>query len=186
MTDCYPEWYARDNAFRSVEWMEKLHGPIVDLARNSFGQSPGSVLDLGCGNAALLKSIVRTAPAAVPFGIDYDADSIAHAKLLLPEHAANFCCGNLLSEADGLWTPSRIFTVAIVMPGHLLSGPSAKIERLKGRLLAQCQHVIAYCYQDWILRFGSLQTLAMAAGLVVKPVFTGDRVATALLENICP
>lgn len=185
MSECYPEWYARDNAFRSLEWMERLHGPIIELTQRFLDRPGGSIIDLGCGNAALLKRITKAAPGSIPFGIDYETDSIAHAKILLPEYAANFYCANLLGGAEDLWATGRTFTVAILMPGHLLIGPQAKIERLKKRLTEQCRHVIAYCYQDWILRFGSLEVLARAAGLVVKPVFSGDRIATALLESVC-
>jgi Methyltransferase domain len=183
MTDTTPEWYASDNSFVSRELMDVFHRPIIELAQQLLGESGGAVLDLGCGNGALLRTIHQAVPHSVAYGVECNADRVAHAHTLMPEFANHIHCGNLLGEIESLWAPNRQFKVAILMPGHLLSVPVARVERLKRRLVKQCQHVILYCYQDWLLRHGSLKQLAAETALLVTPVFTSSLVATGLLHS---
>ena len=44
--------------------------------------SPGTVLDIGCGWAALLLRVLEAAPDAIGEGVDLDADAIAHGQAL--------------------------------------------------------------------------------------------------------
>jgi SAM-dependent methyltransferase len=184
MSDICPAWYASDNSFLSREIMDAFHSPIIELAQQLMYQPDRTVLDLGCGNGALLQHIHKAVPQSVVFGIDCDPERIAHAHILMPEFTSHIRRGNLLSDPEYLWSANRQFTVAILMPGHLLSAPAAKVERLKNRLITQCRHTITYCYQDWILRHNSLKKLATAVGLNVTPIYTSDLVSTALLDSI--
>jgi tRNA A58 N-methylase Trm61 len=164
--------------------MDAFHSPIIELAQRLMCEPGGTVLDLGCGNGVLLQNIHKAVPHSVVYGIDCDPERIAHAHILMPEFASHVRSGNLLSDPEYLWSTNRQFMVAILMPGHLVAAPAAKVERLKSRLMTQCRHVITYCYQDWILRHNSLEKLAAAAGLNVKPIYTSDLVSTALLDSI--
>jgi len=181
--DRYPEWFVRDNSFLTLEMMQTFHRPLVELARRLLGSTGGTVLDLGCGNGALLKSIHSAVPNSIPYGIEVDSERARHAQIVLPDFAGNIHRENLLTSCEAVWTPGRRFKVALLMPGHLLSASPGRLDRLKTRLLTRCEHVVAYCYQDWLLRYGSLQSLAAAAGLVVNPVFASPLVATALLAE---
>src|SRR5262249_60998040 len=61
-----PDWYATDNGFGSVAAMDAAHEPIVAAAARVLGGAGGDVLDLGCGNGALLKKILAALPAPIP------------------------------------------------------------------------------------------------------------------------
>lgn len=161
-----PAWYASDNGFSSVAAMEDAHRPIVDLATHTLGGRGGAVLDLGCGNGALLEKVVQAVPGAVPHGIDVEPARIAHARLLHPAYAANFMVGDLLDDAQ-LWPGDRRYALAILMPGRLIEAGPARREPLLERLRTRCDEVLVYAYGDWLERRGSLRELAAAGGLAV-------------------
>src|SRR4029453_10011851 len=78
-----PEWYASDNGFSARAAMDEAHRPIVEMALTSIGDA-GAVIDLGCGNGALLKKICEARAGVIPFGVDVDESKLEHARLLQP------------------------------------------------------------------------------------------------------
>jgi len=64
-------WYYADNGFSSREDMERGHEPILRLAAETISQTGGNVLDLGCGNGALLKMLCHFNHKIVPWGCRY-------------------------------------------------------------------------------------------------------------------
>jgi SAM-dependent methyltransferase len=161
-----PTWYASDNGFTSVAAMESAHQPIVEAARAALLDHGGSVLDLGCGNGALLQQIHELNSAVVPFGIDAEAGRIAHARVLLPQFGDHFIPGDMF-ENDELWSAGRRYALALLMPGRLLEAGPERAMRLAGRLKAHCDHLIVYAYGDWLTRFGDLNGLAREVGLTL-------------------
>lgn len=93
-----PDWYASDNGFASILAMNKAHHPIVELALATLAGRGGLVLDLGCGNGALLEKICKGSKTVVPYGTDISADKIAHARSLLPAFADNFLLGDMFEN----------------------------------------------------------------------------------------
>ena len=89
--------------------MDASHRPILDRVRHVLAGLGGNVLDLGCGNAALLcGSLGLGLPAGVvPYGVDLDPlkCSATVPGILLPEFADHFAAENLF-EATAPW-PSR-------------------------------------------------------------------------------
>src|SRR5262249_55218267 len=79
-----PAWYQEDNKFRTRRRMDHAHRPIVALACRTLRGRGGDVIDLGCGNGALLAKIHALEPAATPFGVERDPLRVAHARVLLP------------------------------------------------------------------------------------------------------
>jgi len=161
------DWYASDNGFASLSAMRSAHQPIIDLAADALGDSGGSVLDLGCGNGALLQSLVTAAAGVVPYGVDLDPGHIEHARALQPEFATHFRVGDLFDVED-LWSGDRRFDLAIVMPGRLLEALPRQAEALRDRLRRQCGQVLLYTYDDWLGGSGSLVDLARRAGFEVS------------------
>jgi methyltransferase family protein len=159
-----PEWYYSDNGFPSVEEMHAAHQPIVALATAVLSSAGGNIVDLGCGNGMLLKKIHEVKPASVPFGIDVTPSRIEHARELNPQFAANFVCGDLF-DCDRIWPDGRRYALVILMPGRLLEVGSGRATKLKERIRAHGDQVLAYAYDDWIARHGSLLNLAREAGL---------------------
>ena len=124
-----PSWYASDNGFSSTMAMDEAHRPIVELAHTSIGET-GTVLDLGCGNGALLKKICEPRPSLIPFGVDLDETKLEHARQLQPSFAANFVAGSMFEgiPLDG----DTVYSLVLLMPGRLLevdeaSGRAAEI-----------------------------------------------------------
>lgn len=176
-----PAWYATDNGFASIGTMDDAHRPIVDLAVAALDEHGGDVLDLGCGNGALLATIASRAPGVRPHGIDTDASRIDHARLLHTERADRFLVGDLLDD-DRLWAHEQRYALAIVMPGRLLDVSPPRAERLRDRLRTRCDRVLVYAYADWLERPDGLPGLTQRTGLqVVDPTLQqGDGVAVAV------
>ena len=159
-------WYASDNGFFTKLAMDRAHEPILDLAAETLGEKGGAVLDLGCGNGALLKKLQDKLPALAPFGVDVDPDRIAHAAELLPEASDHFAAGNIF-EPETYWPEERRFDLVLLMPGRLLEVDLEKAQTLLQRLAENSEHILVYAYGDWLERHDDLAGLARQAGLEI-------------------
>ena len=123
-----PSWYASDNGFSSAMAMDEAHRPIVELAHASIGET-GTVLDLGCGNGALLKKICEPRPNLIPFGMDLEETKLEHARELQPGFAANFIAGSMFDgiPLDG----DTVYSLVLLMPGRLLEVDDASGRQLE-------------------------------------------------------
>ncbi|HWB29867.1 MAG TPA: methionine biosynthesis protein MetW [Vicinamibacterales bacterium] len=159
-----PAWYAPDNGFNTRAAMDEAHRPIVELALETLGES-GTVLDLGCGNGALLKKIADARSGLVPFGVELDETKLAHARELQPAFAANFIAGNMF---DGLpLDADTVYSLVLLMPGRLLEVDETSAARLLNWLRGHVIHLIVYAYGEWLTRHGDLAGLAARAGLTL-------------------
>ena len=174
-----PEWYFTDNGFSSYAAMDRAHNPIVQLAVAAIAGQSGNVLDLGCGNGVLLNKICEANAELVPFGIDHDSRKIDHARTLFPTFAENFMIGDIFSSSP-IWWSGRRYALAILMPGRLLEVTPQQSATLKARLKEHCDRVLVYAYDDWLAKYGSLESLARAAGLLLLSL---DADATASLAS---
>jgi hypothetical protein len=178
----YPPWYASDNGFTSITAMERLHAPIIQLVSQVLSGSDGFVLDPGCGNGALLRRIVDTTPDIIPYGLDYVAESIEHARTLLPDFHDNFWIGSMF-DCDAVWTEDRRYAAILLMPGRLLDGPIDRLAAFRRRLAERCQHIIVYAYGDWLTRYGDLIGLVREAGLEPLDIMPGQTVGLAAVPS---
>jgi 2-polyprenyl-3-methyl-5-hydroxy-6-metoxy-1,4-benzoquinol methylase len=161
-----PAWYAMDNGFSSIDAMHDAHRPIVEAGVAALGQGGGNVLDLGCGNGALLERLAAAAPGVVPFGVDVEPERIEHARQLHPGHGRNFVSGDMFDD-DRLWVEGRRYALALLMPGRLLETDETRAAALRDRVLGSCDQVLVYAYGDWLTRADGLAGLAREAGLTV-------------------
>jgi Methyltransferase domain len=159
----YPAWYWTDNGFSNVEAMNEAHAPIVELASSLALETRGNVLDLGCGNGALLQKIFQKNPGIVPCGIDLSPKSIAHAGIILPDFSDNFKAADMFENHEALWA-DKYFSLAIVMPGRFLERDAESADRLRNLLRKNCRSLLLYAYGEWLERFGSLSKLAEKSG----------------------
>lgn len=161
-----PQWYATDNGFSSVGAMHDAHRPIVEAAVAALGQDGGNVIDLGCGNGALLERLASVAAGVVPFGVEVDPLRIEHARQLHGGHSDNFVSGDMFDSHE-LWVEGRRYALAILMPGRLLESDERRAAALRERLRESCDKVLVYAYGDWLTRAGDLASLAREAGFTV-------------------
>lgn len=162
----HPPWYAADNGFSTVASMDAAHSPILACAAALLGAGRASVLDIGCGNGALLRKLINANPSATPFGIDLDAARVSHARELLPKFADNFFVGDAF-RAETLWQDGRRFTLGLAMPGRFLEAELRDASRLRGYLKERCDNVLLYAYPDSVREYGTLHGLAAAAGFAL-------------------
>ncbi len=175
-----PAWYAADNGFSTRTAMDEAHRPIVDLAVASIGER-GSVLDLGCGNGALLKKICESRPYIIPFGMDTETSKLEHARELQPAFAANFVAGNMFEgipmDAD------TIYSLVLLMPGRLLEVDEASARRLRAWLSGHFEHLLVYAYGEWLTRHQGLDGLASRAGLTLASTHPSGAAGLARLAH---
>lgn len=174
-------WYATDNCFATSAAMDSSHEPILKTAKSALANNPGEILDLGCGNGALLKKLLDTNPSIIPYGVDVETSRIEHARELLPHFADNFVAGDLF-DTESLWPEGRKYALVLLMPGRLLEVTPDRAAQMRARLRDQCECVLIYAYGDWITRYGTLGNLAAAAGF--KLINSDNGVAAALAEVV--
>jgi 2-polyprenyl-3-methyl-5-hydroxy-6-metoxy-1,4-benzoquinol methylase len=175
-----PEWYASDNGFSARAAMDEAHRPIVEMALTSVGDT-GTVIDLGCGNGALLKKICEARAGVIPFGVDVDESKLEHARLLQPVFSANFVAGSMFEripiDAD------TVYSLIILMPGRLLEVDEASARRLREWLRGHFQRLLVYGYGEWLTRYDGLSGLAERAGLTLESVHKSGAVGLARIAD---
>ncbi len=159
-----PTCFFTDNGFSSLQAMQQCHQPILELVKQALNGEPATVLDLGCGNGALLKKIYEENEQVVPFGIDCDEARIGHAHDLHSEYRQNFMAGDIFYN-DQLWGEGRSYSLVIFMPGRLLEVQPEQKEYLLRQLRSCSEKVLVYAYDDWLAKYGGLAALAEQAGL---------------------
>jgi uncharacterized protein len=159
-----PRWLASDNGFDSLIAMDNAHRPIIDLASFALRNHAGNIVDLGCGNGALLQEILRVNDKVTLFGVDIEPNRIGHARQLLPKFAENFQCDDIFDGAS-IWSGKRRYSLAILALRRLLEADPQQVIRLKTRLACQCEKVLLYIYgAGWLRKFGSLEEVSNLYG----------------------
>lgn len=166
-TPTYPDWYAADNRFPSPAHMEAAHAPVVAAACAALGPRGGDVLDLGCGNGALLRRIHHENPRAVPFGIDVTETSITHARLLLAAFGDHLVVGDMF-ESDAPWADDHRYALVLLAPSRLLETGPERAAALRDRVRRRCDALVVYAYGKSRTRHGDLTGLCRAAGLRLR------------------
>ena len=172
------EWYFRDNGFSSRYAMDRSHQPILDLACSCLSQASGKVLDLGCGNSALLRKIWLKHQAIIPCGVDVIPEKINHAKLLLPKYKDNFAIANIF-DVESFWLSNEEYALAILMLGRFIEVAPIQTNQLLSRLKTKASQVLVYAYDDYIREYGSLEQMANQIGVKLLNSETGANVSLA-------
>jgi hypothetical protein len=175
-----PEWYASDNGFSARVAMDEAHRPIVEMAVSALG-TIGTVIDLGCGNGALLRKIAEARPGVVPFGMDIDEAKLEHARLLQPAFGANFVLGNMFERVP--LDADTVYSLVILMPGRLLEVDESSSRQLREWLRGHFQQLLVYGYGDWLTRYEGLAGLASRAGLQIVSLHFSQTAGLARLAD---
>lgn len=174
------DWYYQDNGFRSLKDMDLCHKPIERMAVRTLSQFGGNVLDLGCGNGALLRKICRSNGNLIPWGVDNCENKIGHARLLNPEFVENFVFSDIF-DANETWAPGREFSLVILMLGRLTEVAEASAAALLARIKVHARYLLVYSYDDYP---EPLEKLAHKAGVTLYDRSTDANVAMASLDKI--
>jgi len=157
------DWYWADNGFSSLEAMNEAHENLLETISSLSLESGSHVIDLGCGNGALLQKILKINPDIVPYGIDLSPKNITHAGILLPDFSENFEAADMFGSSEHV-SDDKFFSLAIVMPGRFLETEPKTADRLRNFLQKRCGRILLYAYGDWLEQYGSLSMLAEKAG----------------------
>ena len=126
-------WYYEDNGFNSYRAQVGHHAPLIKAIRRA---EPKRVLDLGCGNGALLLEALEQIGEFTPFGCDVDSGRIGHARTLHPEYNDNFSVGRMEDYSLGR------YDLILHQPGHVN-------DQAFSRGLSKCADwVLLYVYGD--------------------------------------
>jgi hypothetical protein len=124
--------------------MERFQTGVIALARSALTGVSGNVLDLGCGNAALLAQICDGRIDLVPYGVDANKLVLDHARLRLPQFSANFLQSNIFETE--IWSEPRRYALALFMIGRFSEVGSVRSRILRDQLRSQCDRILFYSY----------------------------------------
>ncbi len=162
-----PAWHYTDNGFQSADGMNRAHQPLIDVAKQTLQSTSGSILDLGCGNAALLLKICKDKSDFIPYGVEIHESKILHGQTLIPEYPDNLFVGDIF-DSSGMWRNQQ-YDLVILMLGRLLEVDDLTRENLKNWLLISAKNIIVYVYPDYLQQDQTLSTLAEKAGIELLP-----------------
>ena len=171
-------WMYLENGFVSASAMREAHQPILDLAAAVLRPGPGSVLDLGCGNGALLRKLQDQCQEIVPYGIDSQAEGVRHAREFFPSFRENFVVGDLFDFDDHL-PPAEEYSLILLMPGRLLDVTPIREKVLRTKLMRNQGSLLLYAYRDWLRQFGTIETLVRSCGLELQRVASSQTACLA-------
>lgn len=135
----------RDNGFATEGAMHAAHAPLVALASGVVTGPAHAVLDLGCGNGALLDKICR-GTGAPAFGIDLDLRNCERARRLYP--AGTWTSGDLFVEPS-IW--NRSYRLVLVSAARLGEVSRETRDLLESRIKTTAEYVLVYAYPGTIM-----------------------------------
>jgi len=146
----------QDNGFNDIRAMRQAHSAMIAIVGTTE-----TVLDLGCGDGALIASMRMAGMVKEAWGYEADAGRAARAKTRYPDV-------KVINQRIEDATDFKAHTV-LLMPGRLLEMGEEKAAVVKGALCEQAGRVIVYSYD------GNLLSLAEQTGLVLgKGMFEGN------------
>jgi hypothetical protein len=145
-----PEKTWKDNGFSSLEAMRKAHDPIISLAETAAKliKGEGTVIDLGCGNGALLRRIEERV-GLKPHGVDNNG-------LITNVYSAMRFRGMDLYDKRAF---DQHYNLVLLSLPRLSERPPAEARELLERIRRNSDYVIFYNYSDtpWTtVKLGSL------------------------------
>lgn len=135
----------KDNGFATEDAMHAAHAPLVALASSVVTDPMHAVLDLGCGNGALLDKICRGSGAPA-YGIDLDPRNCERARRLYP--AGTWTSGDLFVERS-IW--NRSYRLVLVSAARLGEVSREIRELLVSRIKTTAEYLLVYAYPGTIM-----------------------------------
>ena len=130
--------------FTRLAWVSDRAREAVTAPALAGGKP--AVVDLGCGNGALLRLLrAEAARELVPFGIDMAADRIEHARQLHPGHVDNFTVGDIFDDTR-LWREGRRYRMVLLGARRLREVDRAAAQALLRRIAEHAELLLLYGY----------------------------------------
>lgn len=174
----FPDWYHQDNLFDSRERMDERHRPILAAALAALGTHGGNVIDLGCGNGALLRKLVEANPRIVPWGIEREPERVEHAQLLLPRDRERLVVADLFVEP--LPFGGTRFTLGLLSPRRFEDVPPEQRPCLRRWIQAHCDSLLVYGYGRALRDERSLVAICHRVGIHLADESPGVRASLAV------
>jgi hypothetical protein len=150
-----------DCGFKTEQGMRDAHDVVECHAAKVIGMpdAPPTVLDLGCGDGALLDRMKhRFQGACTTIGVEVDPGRVARGRERHP--GIGLHCGRIEALADDAQTDQ--VDLVLLMPGRLLEMPEGVAEKVRDTVRRIAKHLVIYTY-DGV----DLAELAQRAGLRV-------------------
>jgi hypothetical protein len=163
-----------DNGFATEAAMRSAHAVVLAAAAATY--SGGPVLDLGCGDGALLEQLRLAVPGTSCYGVESDATRARRGRV---RHPRVQLLVDRIEAADEPNAGDEPWELALLMPGRLVEMEAAAAARVRQTLRAAARRLVVYGYGSWLER-GGLRAIAAAAGIeIVGEVHRGPGVEAA-------
>jgi hypothetical protein len=163
-----PSWYHLDNEFMSRPAMEEAHDRLVSSIAATIPDLSGPVLDVGCGNGALLRALTRLRAHVDPYGIEINPRRLDHAKSIWPEKSRQFTCADMYLVGTLPRTPRR-YRLAVIGLAHCDGSRGTPARALLRWLFERAEAVVSYDHGSSLQPSIEQRRLAMA-GLNVTQI----------------
>lgn len=131
-----------DNGFASYGAMRQAHNLVLGTLSHVLLDS-GRILDLGCGNGALLEQITQANPHLIPHGIEMDPVRARRAKERI---GSNITQGNIFEREDII---AKGYQVVFISVNRFREVPSGKADLLLRYLRDHTKYLIICSYEPW-------------------------------------
>lgn len=168
----------KHNGFSTYEAMLQYHAPIIEELKKLTPEN-GAILDLGCGNGRLLRTVKLHRTDVAIGGVDANADAIASVQTSLVGK------WDASSIQDLKWTswfaPEN--TVLLHCPVRLTEMSDEDAARTREAMSAYTTHVV-YVYSDNLLKYSLPEWVAAAGYPVDKLLVICDEKASGVAMGI--
>jgi len=139
-----------DNGFSTFEAMSHSHQILLETLNDLDKTKQYNIIDFGCGNAELLKSIQQTKlKNSKLHGVEIDADRFSRIKY----NTVNLTIGNFYNsnmfDFSAEWFNEK-YDLVIIMPGRLTECTQEQRTIFLTWLNQNAKIILWYAYGDWI------------------------------------
>jgi len=168
--------------------MTTSHDALISvlLAGLTSLNNPYRILDLGCGNGALLRRICAVLPRALCFGVELDRAKVNRANTTLFHERVNVWSGDVYTSGDVI--SREQYDITIISAGVLLDAPRLTTQ-LRRCLSAQNLRLLLYAYHDVFLTVEKKLREPVSYGLryevpITSIQFLGEQSVFAALTHL--